>query len=64
MAAITNQDSKELKEGIVRIHKMMELRKLHINRLRAGKVCGICKSFCEDQRLQKQTQAFIHKYQS
>jgi NAD-dependent dihydropyrimidine dehydrogenase PreA subunit len=64
MAAITNQDSKELKEGIVRIHKMMELRKLHLNRLRAGKVCGICESFCEAQGMQKQTREFIHKYQS
>ena len=62
MAAITNYDSKEIKEGIVRIHKLLELRKLHLRRVKAGKVCGICNSFCEDQGLQKQTQAFIHKY--
>jgi len=63
MAAITNYDSREIKEGIVHIHRMLELRKLHIRRLKAGKVCGICESFCKDQGLQKQTQAFIHKYQ-
>ena len=63
MAAITNHDSKEIKEGIVHIHKMLELRKLHLSRLKAGKVCGICESYCEDQGLQRQTRAFIHKYQ-
>jgi hypothetical protein len=63
MAQITNHDLKELKEGIVRIHKMIELRKLHMNRLRDGKICGICESFCEDQDMQKITRAFIHKYQ-
>jgi hypothetical protein len=62
MAAVANHDSKEIKEGIVRIHRMLELRKLHLRRLKAGKACGICESFCNDKGLQKQTQAFIHKY--
>lgn len=35
MAAITYQDTKEIKEGIVRIHRHLELRKLRLHRLRA-----------------------------
>jgi hypothetical protein len=52
MAAVANHDSKEIKEGIVRIHRMLELRKLHLRRLKAGKACGICESFCNDKGLQ------------
>lgn len=63
MAAIGNQDAKEIKDGIVNIHKMLELRKLHIKRLRAGKMCGLCESFCHELGLQKQTREFIDKYQ-
>jgi len=63
MAAITHQDTKELKEGIVHIHKMLELRKLHMKHLRAGEMCGVCKSFCHEIGLQKQTREFIEKYQ-
>lgn len=63
MAAVTNHDSKEIKEGIIHIHRMLELRKLHLRRLKAGKVCGICESYCNDRGIQKQTRAFIHKYQ-
>jgi hypothetical protein len=35
MAAITNLDAKEIKEGIVNIHRLLELRKLHIKSLKA-----------------------------
>jgi hypothetical protein len=63
MAAITHQDAKEIKEGIVNIHRMLELRKLHVNRQRSGKMCGVCKSFCHELGLQKQTREFIEKYQ-
>jgi len=63
MAAISHQDTEELKQGIVQIHKNLELRKLHINRLRAGKMCGVCKSFCHEIGLQKQTKELIDKYQ-
>jgi hypothetical protein len=59
MAAITYQDAKEIKDGIVNIHKMLELRKLHIKRIRAGKACGVCESFCHELGLQKQTR--VHR---
>jgi hypothetical protein len=62
MAAITNLDAKEIKEGIVNIHRLLELRKLHIKSLKAGKMCASCKSFCHELGLQKQTRHFIEKY--
>ena len=62
MAAITHQDAKEIKNGIVRIHKRLELRKLHMKRVRAGKMCGVCESVCRAVGLQKQTIEVIEKY--
>ena len=62
MEAITHQDAKEIKTGIVNIHKLLELRKLHVRRVNAGKVCGACESFCHELGLQKQTRDVIAKY--
>lgn len=62
MAAIINVDAKAIKEGIVNIHRMLELRKLHTKRLSAGKACGVCKSFCQELGLQKQTRELTEKY--
>jgi hypothetical protein len=62
MAAIVPEDAKEIKEGIVNIHKLLELRKLHINRLRTGRTCGVCQSFCRELGLQKQTKNLIEKH--
>ncbi len=62
MESITRQDAKELKSGIVNIHKRLELRKLHARRMNAGKVCGACNSFCHELGLQKQTKDLIAKY--
>ncbi len=62
MQAITYQDAKEIKAGIVNIHKMLELRKLHAKSVSAGKVCGLCNSFCNELGLQRQTRHFIEKY--
>jgi hypothetical protein len=64
MAAITRQDAKEIKTGIVNIHKRLELRKMHMKRVSAGKMCGVCKSFCHELGLQKQTIGVIDKYPS
>jgi hypothetical protein len=63
VAAIINVDAKEIKEGIVNIYRMLELRKLHTKRLGSGKACGVCESFCQELGLQKQTKALIEKYQ-
>ena len=63
MAAIINVDAKEIKKGIVNIHKLLELKKLHTKRLGAGKACGVCESFCQELGLQKQTRELIAKYQ-
>ena len=63
MAAIINEDAKEIKSGIVNIHRILELRKLHTKRLGAGKACGVCESFCHELGLQKQTRELIQKYQ-
>jgi hypothetical protein len=62
MEAITRQDAKEIKNGIVNIHRLLELRKLHVKRMNAGKMCGACESFCNELGLQKQTKDFIEKY--
>jgi len=62
MEAITHRDVKEIKNGIVNIHRLLELRKLHVRRMSAGKMCGSCKSFCQKLGLQKQTRDFIEKY--
>jgi hypothetical protein len=62
MEAITHQDAKEIKSGIVNIHRLLELRKLHVRRMNAGKMCGACNSFCQELGLQKQTHALIEKY--
>jgi hypothetical protein len=62
MEAINRQDIKEIKSGIVNIHRLLELRKLHVRRMNAGKVCGACESFCHELGLQKQTRDFIAKY--
>ena len=62
MEAITHQDAKEIKAGIVNIHRLLELRKLHVKRVSAGKMCGACNSFCHELGLQKQTRHFIEKY--
>lgn len=58
MAAINNFDQKELKEGIINIHRMLELRKLHIKNLQTGQICGACKSICNELGLQRQTLRF------
>ena len=63
MAAIINEDAKEIKAGIVNIHRMLELKKLHTKRLGAGKTCGVCESFCHELGLQKQTRELIQKHQ-
>jgi len=63
MATIVPEDAKEIKEGIVKIHKLLELRKLHVNRLRTGRTCGVCQSFCKELGLQRQTQSLIEKHQ-
>jgi hypothetical protein len=62
MEAITYQDAKEIKAGIVKIHRLLELRKLHVRRMNAGKMCGACESFCHKIGLQKQTKDFIEKH--
>jgi hypothetical protein len=64
MESITRQDAKELKSGIVNIHRLVELRKLHVRRMNAGTMCGACNSFCQELGLQKQTHAVIEKYHS
>ncbi|MEM2999756.1 MAG: hypothetical protein QXV09_05435 [Candidatus Bathyarchaeia archaeon] len=61
LAAINNYEAKELKEGIIHIHRMLELRKLHIKNSQAGKICGACNSICSELGLQKQTLHFISK---
>jgi hypothetical protein len=62
MAAITHQDAKEIKNGIVNIHKRLELRKMHMKRMRAGKMCGVCESVCHELCLQKITIGVIERY--
>ena len=62
MEAITRQDAQEIKYGIVKIHRLLELRKLHVRRMNAGKMCGACNSFCHEQGLQKQTKELISKH--
>lgn len=62
MEAITHQDAKEIKAGIVNIHRLLELRKLHVKCVNAGKICATCNSFCHELGLQKQTRTFIEKY--
>jgi hypothetical protein len=64
MEAITSQDAKEIKSGIVNIHRLLELRKLHVRSRNTGKMCGACNSFCQELGLQKQTHALIEKYHS
>jgi hypothetical protein len=62
MEAITHKDAEEIKSGIVNIHRLLELRKLHLKCLSAGKSCASCNSFCQELGLQKQTRHFIQKY--
>lgn len=52
MATISYQDTRELKEGIVRIHRHLELRKLR-SRLRAKAIRTTNASYNE-ARIQKQ----------
>lgn len=63
MAEISPIDAKIIKNGIVNIHKKLELRKMHINRFRMGEYCRTCQSICSDLNMQKQTRDFIKKYQ-
>ena len=63
MESLINQKRTVLEEMAVLIHKKLELRKMHINRLRSGTVCPICQSFCHELGLQKQTNQLITKYQ-
>lgn len=60
---MNQEEAQQLKAGVVKIHKMLELRKLHLNRLRTGTMCSICKSYCHELGLQKQTRNFINKHQ-
>ena len=60
---MSRKEANQLKAGVVHIHKMLELRKLHLKRQRAGKMCGVCKSFCHELGLQKEVQNFLHKHQ-
>ena len=53
MESISRQDAKELKSGIVNIHRLVELRKLHVRSMNSGKMCGACTSFCQELGLQK-----------
>ncbi len=62
MAAITHKDADEIKSGIVNIHRLLELRKLHVKCVSAGKRCACCNSFCKELGLQKQTRRFMQKY--
>jgi hypothetical protein len=62
MESITHQDAKKIKSGIVNIHRLLELRKLHVRRINAGMMCGTCNSFCNELGLQKQTRNIIEKY--
>jgi hypothetical protein len=62
MEAINHQDAQEIKSGIVNIHRLLELRKLHVRRMNAGKMCGACNSFCHELGLQKQTKNLIAKH--
>jgi hypothetical protein len=59
MSTITNMDAQKLKEEIVNMHKRLELRKLHMGRVRAGKTCGSCESFCHELGLQKHTRGLV-----
>jgi hypothetical protein len=63
MAYLNTTEAQQLMTGVVRIHKMVELRKLHQRRRRSGASCGNCKSFCHSLGLQKETREFIKKYQ-
>ncbi len=60
---MSRKEAQQLKAGVVNIHKMLELRKLHLKRQRIGNMCGICKSFCHELGLQKETKEFLEKYQ-
>ncbi len=62
MESITRQDAQQIKSGIVNIHRLVELRKLHVRRMNAGKMCGACNSFCHELGLQKQTKDLTAKY--
>ncbi|MCX8152866.1 MAG: hypothetical protein N3E52_00340 [Candidatus Bathyarchaeota archaeon] len=62
MAAINNYDARELKEGIIQIHRMLELRKLHMKNLEAGQICSTCSSICSELGLQKQTLRFLNRH--
>jgi hypothetical protein len=62
MEAITHQDAKEIKSGIINIHRLLELKKLHVKSVNAGKMCVSCNSFCHELGLQKQTRDLIEKY--
>lgn len=64
LAAITNHNQKELKEGIIHIHKMLELRKLRTIHQKTGKTCINCDSYCHDQNIQKQTINLTNKHQN
>ncbi len=63
MSYLTRTEAQQLMAGVVNIHKMLELRKLHQRRQRSGASCGSCKSFCHSLGLQKETREFIKKYQ-
>jgi hypothetical protein len=59
---MSRKEAQQLKAGVINIHKMLELRKLHLKHQRTGTMCGICKSFCHDLGLQKETKEFLEKY--
>jgi hypothetical protein len=52
----------QLKTGVVNIHKMLELRKLHLKKQNACSMGGNCRSFCQDLGLQKETIQLLEKY--
>jgi hypothetical protein len=52
----------QLKTGVVNIHKMVELRKLHLRKQNACKMGGNCRSFCQDLGLQKEAMQLLRKY--
>ena len=59
---MNREEAWQLKWGVVKIHKMLELIKLHINRQENGVMRGVCKSFCHELGLQKQTRNFVNKH--
>ncbi len=59
---MSTNEIQQLKTGVVNIHKMLELRKLHLKKHNACKMGGNCRSFCQDLGLQKETMELLRKY--